>query len=292
MWITSPGAKLLANGICIHQDYNRFAEPDAEKTVTYSTIEKEDIRSVDDEDGTMSVDLTLVLRWLDPHLQTRLSKSEKDNDSIALTPEAIKEIWTPDIYVLDRKSFQIMDEWKSLKRAMILATKEFVDLEEPQYKSSKIQKTTVEMSYELKSTVYCDFKFSAYPMDEQTCDLKLKGGSNYSNFYLYDPNNRYHVKESYKAAGFQLSVTFLGKMDHSDSKIIGIRVEMRRDLTSFIMTYYIPCISIVLSCALGFVIPDYPEGRISLMVTLFLTLMTLFVNQMVGKNCRQFYISN
>ena len=291
-WISTPGAKLLAYGICIDQDYNKYAEPEAGKTVIYSTIEKQNVRSVNDKEGTMSVDFTLVIRWKDPNLHTHLSEDEKKNSGIALTPAAIKEIWTPDVYVFDRKSFQTSDEWISLKSAKILATTEFANLKETQYTLQNKRITTVEIRYELKSTVYCNFDFSEYPMDDQMCEFSLGSGSNSSHFQLHDPSNKYHIEKSYKAAGFQLLISFLEKMNHAGGNTIGISVKMNRDLTSFIMTYYIPCMSIVVSCALGFVIPDYPEGRISLMVTLFLTLMTLFINQMVRRICRQYLVTN
>ena len=64
---------------------------------------------------------------------------------------------------------------------------------------------------------------------------------------------------------------------------IGIKIELDRKLSSFMLQYYIPCITIVMISDLSFVIPVTAiPGRTALLVTLFLTLINLFIHEMVS----------
>ena len=63
---------------------------------------------------------------------------------------------------------------------------------------------------------------------------------------------------------------------------IGIRIRMERLTDSHFMKYYVPCMGIVLISEIGFVIPVTAiPGRIGLLVTQFLSLINLFIHQMV-----------
>ena len=63
---------------------------------------------------------------------------------------------------------------------------------------------------------------------------------------------------------------------------IGFDIRITRSLKPFILKYYIPCIAIVIMSQLSFLIPlDSLPGRVGLVVTQFLTLMSLFIQQMV-----------
>ena len=138
---------------------------------------------------------------------------------------------------------------------------------------------------EIKSTFYCDFDHSSYPMDKQICNLRL-GSLNFGAiFVLYDPTNIHHEKVTYKAANFYMAITFFDEQLNHGNNTVGIRINMSRILNSFILKYYIPSISIVLVSLLSFVIPlTAIPGRVALLVTLFLTLTNLCIYQMVSEN--------
>ena len=66
---------------------------------------------------------------------------------------------------------------------------------------------------------------------------------------------------------------------------IGIKIEMNRMLSSFMLEYYMPCIAIVLVSQLSYVIPVTAiPGRVALLVTLFLTLVSLFIQVSISLN--------
>merc|ERR1712020_361468 len=87
--------KLLAKGVCIEPDYQKHFVPEEGITKVHSTIDYQKIRAVDAQKQTVSIDFTLTLKWLDPHIRT--SKEELDDEGTDLTMASMEMIWTPDI---------------------------------------------------------------------------------------------------------------------------------------------------------------------------------------------------
>ena len=76
-----------------------------------------------------------------------------------------------------------------------------------------------------------------------------------------------------------------------DSFIVGMNIRIARLSSSYMMEYYLPCIGIILLSEIGFVVPVTAiPGRIGLLVTQFLTLMNLFIHQMVIYFNNLFYL--
>ena len=64
---------------------------------------------------------------------------------------------------------------------------------------------------------------------------------------------------------------------------VGFHIQMTRLLSPFMMKYYIPSIAIVIVSEIGFMVPlTAIPGRVALLVTQFLTLVNLFIYQMVS----------
>ena len=279
-WVGS--GDLLAKGVCVDKDYRKLFVPEKGITKVYSTIEYQKVRRVDAKEGTLSIDFTLVMRWLDPNIKTNFSAEDKANGGIILSSDAINLIWTPDVYILNRTSFKTKDEWAALKSSKILITNEFTDVNDTSDESLEQVKTTIEIRYEMKSTVYCDFDLSSYPMDTQRCRLSIGSGSLGAIYVLYDPNNSYHLINTYVAANALMKIEFFDEKLNSGMNTIGMKITMRRLTDSYVMKYYIPAIAIVMVSELGFVIPVTAiPGRVSLLVTQFLTLINLFIYHMV-----------
>ena len=274
--------KLLEKGACIDADYVSDIVPEKGITKVYSTIEHEMVRDIDGKEGTMSVDFTLTMKWLDPNIKTNFSSEDRKNGRIVISPAAT--IWTPDLYILNRTSFKLRDEWDSLKTSAILTTDEFSQVDATKNTTTYRTKTTVEMRHEIKATVYCNFNHAAYPMDTQMCELRFGSGSFGAIFVLYDPNNTYHGNVTYEAVNFVMSITFFDEKINHGKNTVGMKITMSRILNSFTLEYYIPCVAIVLVSAISFLIPEYPEGRIGFLVTLVLTLISLMIYMMVSQN--------
>ena len=272
--------ELLAKGVCVDADYRRLFVPEKGVTRVYSTIEYQKVRAVDAKEGTISIDFTLTMRWLDPNIKTTFSNQDIKNGGIVLSSDALQLIWTPDVYILNRTTFRNQDEWASLRSSKILTANEYED----KLKMTSDDKTPVEIKYEIKATVYCEFDLSAYPMDTQLCNVSFGSGSLGAIFSLYDPTTFYHSENTYEAANFVMRITFFDNGINTGKNVVGIQVLMTRITDSYIMKYYIPSIGIVLVSEIGFVIPATAiPGRVGLLVTQFLTLINLFIHQMVKR---------
>ena len=89
-WRGQTGSKLLAKGACIESGYQKHFVPEKGITKVHCTIEDQELRDVDAKKQTVSIDFTLILRWLDPHIRT--NEEYLENEDIVLTPEAIEMI--------------------------------------------------------------------------------------------------------------------------------------------------------------------------------------------------------
>ena len=66
-------------------------------------------------------------------------------------------------------------------------------------------------------------------------------------------------------------------------RCIGLNITTERILRPYLLKYYIPCTTIVIMSQISFVIPlEALPGRVALVVTQFLTLTSLFIQQMVS----------
>ena len=272
--------KLLANGACIEDTYTKDLAPQHGMAKVYSGITNQRVRSVASKEGTVSVDFTIRMMWQDPGIKTKPSDEDMKKGGMVLSNDAINHIWIPDLYILNQKSFESKDHWTFLKDAQILTTPPQITLDE-----NKSNKTapTVEITYDIKCTVYCKFHHSSYPMDNQTCLVKM-GSISHGAVFVLDIRLEHSKRSTMQiTSDFIMVMTlFDQKTGHGKNKI-GIKIEMDRKLSSFMLQYYIPCIAIVLISQLSYVIPVTAiPGRVSLLLTLFLTLVNLFIHQMVS----------
>ena len=96
-WVGS--GKLLSKGACIEEDYRRYLAPDLEMTQVYTTIERQKVRAVYSKEETMSIDLTLSMKWLDPNIKTNYSLEDKNNSRVVIDTEKLDLIWKPDLFI-------------------------------------------------------------------------------------------------------------------------------------------------------------------------------------------------
>ena len=280
-WSAQNGSKLLAKGVCVEKGYQKHFVPEKGITKVHSTIEYQRIRAVSSKEQTVTMDFTLTLKWMDPHIRT--TEEELATEGILLSPAAIKMIWTPDLHIWNRTSSQT-DERILMISSKILSSDERNKLEAINEAKDKHSRTGIEMSYEIKTTVFCDFKHSAYPMDEQRCDITFGSSSSGAIFVLNETHRKQDPTNTYQAANFDVSISFSDGKTGQRNNNVGIMIEMKRVTTAFILKYYIPCMAIVLVSVIGFVIPASAiPGRVALLVTQFLTLINLFICQMVSK---------
>ena len=267
-----PAGKLLSDGACVSEDYSKSFLPELATREVHTAFEYQKIRDVDGKEHTISLDLTLRMKWTDPDLKFKFSIKDQIRGAMLLSPEATSGIWTPDIHIKNRTYFKQPEERESLISSKILGG----------------GTNQIELTYEIKTTVYCVFTYSRYPMDQQRCTFSI-GSASQSVIFVLNPapgyNHGPHRVNAYQAENFNIRIQFFDNGIKNGSNTVGIIIEMCRLQNSFLYMYYIPCIAIVLVSLIGFVIPVTAiPGRVGLLVTQFLTLINLSIHQMVSLN--------
>ena len=104
---------------------------------------------------------------------------------------------------------------------------------------------------------------------------------------LYDPDKKTHLSDKpYDTLGFDITTAFVdANSTYANEKLeIGFDIMMKRIIRPFVYQYYLPCIAIVFISQVSFIVPlSAIPGRIALVVTQFLALTNIYVQQMVLK---------
>ena len=266
--------EFLEAGACIPYGYRQQTIPDKHTTKIFTTILNENVREVDDKKEAMTVDLVINMQWVDERIRTNFSSGDVEDGGIGLDLRVIDRIWRPYMYFRNLTDYKGHSDSYNILSLKLLSNSTLNTTE-----------TVVCYTLETKATVYCDFDFTEYPTDIQLCRVRFGSKSPGLDLLLHDPQDSHHLQKNYEAASFDIHINFFnGYLDGQESynKVVGYDVAMERKLAPFLMMYYWPCITIVAVSQISFVVPlDAIPGRISLLVTLFLTLTNVFIHEMV-----------
>ena len=301
--------RILSEKVCLSTDYLRADLPLVQKSRTkwiktdsiLVNCESEivTVRDVDDKTQTVSFDIFIHLQWRDDRIKVKPSSvQEQDEQRFGswhiLDSNQINKIWNPDLTIYNMSSF---------KRLSILnPSNGFLKI------YSKLDKILVDYVFDAQVTIYCKFDYSSYPMDQQHCELRM-GSISYGthlNFVLWRKIPRMGYNDSvfrspppqvFEMKGFHMKIkkmtdkfSYCNPENRDKIKLCKARhlrhvvfdIQMKRSFPPIFMHYYAPCISIVLVTHASFIIPpDCIPGRIALLVTQFLTLVNIFIDQQV-----------
>ena len=278
---------LLVKGACILSTYEKSVIPEKGDTKVFSTIERQQIREVDSKKKQVTVDFTLTMRWMDDAIHTNFSGLDNKTRSISIHTEKAKDIWKPDLHIYNISNYKSYWDSKQERRLEILTKKEVFDIHSVMNTGKQNNKTAVLYTFDARSTVYCNFDLSAYPLDIQVCEFRFGSRSSEAVFVLHDPNGNNHLEAYYEADNFHVTISFFDQKLGIGRNMVGFNIKMVRIVTPYIMEYYLPCIAVVLVSEIGFIIPlTAIPGRVALLVTQFLTLTNLFIQHIVSTNPR------
>jgi len=218
------------------------------------------IPRLDEKDESLVLEIKISHHWVD----TRLNTSELE-EPMEIEPDAISDFWVPDSYFSHAKaaySIKIMTPTASL-----------------QVTPNK----TIKYAKLAMLTIGCPMSFHQYPMDQQTCYLKMQSFGydiTYFNYsWLRDP----HLKTAIHLDNHDVEIvptTFDNSGNDEGEKTypgLGVRIRLTRHLGFHLTQTYIPSIIFVTVAWLSFHVPsDVVPGRMVLCVTTLLTLTAMF----------------
>ena len=274
---------------CKTKDYNMNDAPD-EIALNPVLVDIEDntIVDINEQKKTITVDIRMSFAWHDERINVFFS----DEAGIIWLPPATTEekpiIWNPFIQLeIENLKKRIYVQDPIILKMGLMDSKTANDISKHHSQKTFFHDLTSVIWAEIvwRVTVSCPFDFSSFPFDRNTCPLEIVL---YFDWNLTIHNDQKH-RTSYDADGFEIKTHEVGpRSDYKDHlalplTIFGLDVHIKRDVSKYIFTYYLPSITIVLASSVSFIIPlSATPGRVALVVTLFLTLTNIFIHQMVS----------
>jgi len=260
------------NSICIPQDYSRFDLPNETQTVVNVGIDIKDIPKIADKDFSITLNAFFVVRWKDERLVIDQEKIENnlgpEDDTDAWIPvdvSFIKEFWLPDAEILNLKEFKTLDVLSKLEGLWLNRNFEIM------------------YAVATRITFICPMTFNSFPLDVQVCLFQV-GSFNYDNtkmvfedeFIANESQIRsvldYAVEIRKLPASKQNYVAITGNFS-----VAGFELTLRRKVSHYIITCYLPSGMFVIVSWISFLIPpDIVPGRMTLLITVFLVLVNIF----------------
>ena len=265
------------------QNYSKDVLPVLNTPMNISVLVNiKDIVEVNDVHATVTFSMILGITWIEPRLQLVLNSSTwidyYGEKWAQLKPRILDNLWTPDIDIINIKSFKIGNIFQEQSALDLNDEKRFW------------------YEFQVDITLGCPlFHFNKYPLDELVCiytigsfmyDVNL---NRYTGNVIYNKSNQralqYDVQQV-EALTFEDSLLeykqyyygYGGRMDYEVDiySNFGIKITFGRMLQPHLLCTYLPSLLLVVGSWLGFLIaPSSVPERIALSVTLLLVLMTI-----------------
>ena len=254
---------------CITNDYDKKYAPGGggTNTTVMNTFQRIKVYDVNEAEKIISSIVRVHYRWKDDRI---ITKFPNNNSNILITRVSPSDksftIWAPDRSLHGRIS---SDKWAFF----------FVN-------SFRDDETIVEGQLSGKMRTLCDFEFTKFPFDIHNCEFRITSKFSGGLQELLDQRNENVDHFALTAvSAFHVSITLLGNGINETNNItndFGFNLEIKRKVSTYVIQYYLPCAAIVAVSSISFIIPVTAiPGRVSLVVTLFLTLSNLIIHNEV-----------
>ena len=275
--------------VCSPSDYESNNEPN---NMTLHPIvmdvKESTIIDIDETQKTMTMQIDLIFVWYDERIKAVFPGNRGFAKLIYYRiTEQKPKFWDPFLTLLiaKQKNRRYMLDPIIVKMGLmgIKTVNEYLSSynSTTSFSSDLTSVVTSEIKWEL--TVACPFDYSDFPFDAHKCPLEitLPYGGNLTFF-----NKQKRVMKYLN--GFEIvshdlcPFTGMNAVENVHNTTFGFVVSAKRQISSYVYQYYAPSVTIVIAASLSFVIPlPAIPGRVSLVVTLFLTLTNIFIHHMV-----------
>lgn len=288
---------IAVRNVCISKEYQVNEAPKMDNPTTVVNIFHDiKVLEVDEIKKTITINIWMWSIWEDPRIKAKLSNI----DAIIMLPPITKHapiIWHPFLstYIVNLKKLDYIYDPIIIKFLVLFSSQnqKYLSLKlNPQYLTNVFPPNTtlVFAAQRFDVILSCDFNFSSYPLDHQTCPFRIISDIVQPLKLYYSPDvqtNRPSSKQ-HEFQGFDITRVLVGSsLDYNgvygnETTTFGIDIKMNRQIAAYVYQYYLPCIAIVVGSGMSFIVPlsEIP-GRVVLVVTQFLTLTNIFIHQIV-----------
>lgn len=222
-----------------------------------------DIEHIDDVKMELKLQVSLRQIWVDSRLQY---SSSGDNDFITFNGDTPQKPWTPDLFIQNEKTSAVHSTIRPNSFLRIFSN------------------GTVFYSVRISLTLACPMKLERFPFDKQTCHIQLSshGYSNKTLVVMWDMGTGIeHIAgkdENKHLPQFRFVQQRMGRClartAAGDYSAVYFEMDFKRQLPYYISQFFIPCIMLNVVSWVAFWLGPAMEARLSLTVTVLLTLST------------------
>ena len=280
--------QFIVQNVCVTKDYSVFNELNRGIRPHIGLVFRNlKVVAVDEKKKEIALDMFAIFFWEDKRIKAFFPPDTSLIELPYMTPNYPPQIWSPfpKMAILNIRNRKYLDDPAiatfELKKVELI-NKAFGNV------SFSGNFSIVQSMVRWSTTISCHFDFSNFPFDTNTCLFELK-------FRDMDISLAF-VKETFATLvrrsdvdGFKIEVRPIHTRNMSFSGIYFTNVyhyiTLQRQAPKYFYQYYIPCIAIVVASSFSFIIPlSAIPGRVALVVTQFLTLTNILINQMASKN--------
>ncbi|SPP74164.1 glycine receptor subunit alpha-2 isoform X5 [Drosophila guanche] len=226
-----------------------------------------DINSINVEDMDFRVDMFIHQRWHESRLEIPDDIFEEGDDYVTLLPEVFENFWQPDPYFLNSKIAEIAT-----------LTHKFTSV--TLYKNK-----TVRYAARMHAIIACQMEFQLYPMDIQVCPIYIESfSSNNQKVKLRWSDSGVTLNPELKLLQYNLGQPL--QLEESDGYMpekvgnfsrLTVYFRFERQIGHHLIQTFAPSSLVVMLSWFSFWLGlDAIPGRVTLLVTCMLTLVTMF----------------
>ncbi|KAJ3666088.1 hypothetical protein Zmor_001543 [Zophobas morio] len=225
-----------------------------------------DINSINVEDMDFRMDMFLSQEWVDARIKIPEDMFEIGDDAVTLPAQSFDNLWQPDLYFLNSKVVEIAGLTHKFSSVTIYRNK------------------TIKYNARMHAIVACQMEFWHYPMDTQICPVNVES-------FSYN-NNKMRLKWSrkgvmivpelkllqYNILPLQLEEqnVYTSEKNGNFSRLV-VYFRFERQIGHHLIQTFAPSTLVVVLSWLSFWLGlDAVPGRVTLLVTCLLTLVTMF----------------
>ena len=269
---------------CISPGYNRDIGPWSYRHLTNVSLPWiftmefyiYDVQEIDDDKLTMTFDLYFKVKWMEPRSQINTSSDKWskeatviDGDEHYLIPlENMVDLWIPAFEIHNLEMYKPQTVLRETASLRINGTK------------------FLRYIVKVKIVLNCQMAYDNYPFDFHTCFFRV--GSFYNPIEIWDCTSKVYSDSSrQRNLQYHIDITDLRRNESKIEETLsgrtwatcGFKIAIVRKKSQIFVQVYLTSVLLVALSWVSFIInPEVVPGRMGLLVTVFLMLITLFIS--------------
>ncbi|KAK9294147.1 hypothetical protein QLX08_011135 [Tetragonisca angustula] len=226
-----------------------------------------DINSINVEDMDFRVDMFVRQSWIESRLDMPDNIFEEGDDYVTLPPEFFDNLWQPDPYFLNAKVSEIAALNHKFSSVTLYRNK------------------TVKYSARMHAIIACQMEFQLYPMDIQICPIYIESFSYHkqklrlrwgAGAVTVNPELKLLQYDIGKPMVAEETVDYMVEKSGNFSRLV-VFFRFERQIGHHLIQTFAPSTLVVMLSWFSFWLGlDAIPGRVALLVTSMLTLVTMF----------------